>query len=98
MSLIVPYKLEKLQAVFVIGDSMTGVNINDGYVAVLNPWLIQGNGIYVVSIENALLVKHDGFDSPGQAICLKRANPVYIPRRLTGYELESIRIAVRVVA
>jgi len=36
---IAPYKPEKLQAVFVAGNSMTGVNINDGDVAVYYPRL-----------------------------------------------------------
>lgn len=98
LSLIAPYKPDKLQAVYVAGDSMTGVNINDGDVAVFYPGLIQGNGIYVVSVENALLVKQVEFDGPGQAIRLVSANPAYEPRRYSGYEMEKIRIAGRVVA
>jgi phage repressor protein C with HTH and peptisase S24 domain len=98
ISLIAPYKPEKLQAVYVAGDSMTGVNINDGDVAVFYPGLIQGNGIYVVSIENTLLVKQVEFDGPGQVIRLISANPAYEPRRFSGPELENIRIAGRVVA
>jgi len=97
-SLIAPYKPEKLQAVYVAGDSMTEANINDGDVAVFYPGLIQGNGIYVVSVENALLVKQVEFDGRGQAICLVSANPAYESRRYSGYELENIRIAGRVVA
>jgi len=98
LSLIAPYKPEKLQAVYVAGDSMTGKNINDGDVAIFYPGLIQGNGIYVVSVENALLVKQVEFDGPGQAISLISANPAYEPRRYSGYELENIRVAGRVVA
>jgi phage repressor protein C with HTH and peptisase S24 domain len=97
-SLIAPYKPEKLQAVYVFGDSMTGTNINNGDVVVFYPGLIQGNGVYVVSVENALLVKKVEFDGPGQSIYLKSANPAYKPRRYTGRELENIRIAGRVVA
>jgi len=98
MPLISPYKPEKLKAVYVSGDSMTGANIHDGDVAVFYPGLIQGNGIYVVSVENSLLVKQVEFDGPGQTILLVSANPSYEPRRYSGHELENIRIAGRVVA
>ncbi|MDR2730590.1 MAG: transcriptional regulator [Treponema sp.] len=98
MSLISPYKPEKLQAVRVSGDSMTGVNIHNGDVVVFYPGLIQGNGIYVVSVENTLLVKQVEFDGPGQAILLISANPAYEPRRYSGHELENIRVTGRVVA
>ena len=98
LSLIKPYKPEKLQAVYVAGDSMTGLNIYDGDIAIFYPGLIQGNGIYVVSVENALLVKQVEFDGPGQSLSLKSANPAYEPRRYNGYELENIRVAGRVVA
>jgi phage repressor protein C with HTH and peptisase S24 domain len=97
-SLIAPYKPEKLQAVYVSGDSMTGANINDGDVAIFYPGLIQGNGVYVVSVENALLVKQVEFDGPGQSISLISANASYEPRQYSGNELEDIRVAGRVVA
>jgi SOS-response transcriptional repressor LexA len=98
LSLIAPYKPEKLQAVYVSGDSMTGANINNGDVVVFYPGLIQGNGIYVVSVENTLLVKQVEFDGPGQTILLISVNPAYEPRRYSGYELENIRVTGRVVA
>jgi phage repressor protein C with HTH and peptisase S24 domain len=97
-SLIAPYKPEKLQAVYVSGDSMKDANINDGDVVVFYPGLIQGNGIYVVSVENAILVKQVEFDGPGQSLSIISANPAYKPRRYSGHELEDIRITGRVVA
>jgi phage repressor protein C with HTH and peptisase S24 domain len=97
-SLIAPYKPEKLRAVYVSGDSMTGANIHDGDAVVFYPGMIHGNGIYVVSVENALLVKQVEFDGPGQAISLISANPEYEPRRYSGHELEGIRVAGKVVA
>jgi len=98
LSLIAPYQPDKLKAVYVAGDSMTGVNIFDGDVAVFYPGLIQGNGIYVVSVENALLVKQVEFDGPGQSITLVSANAAYTSQRYSGAELEGIRVAGRVVA
>ena len=97
-SFFAPYKPEKLKAVYVSGDSMTGNNINDGDVVIFYPGLIKGDGIYVVSVENALLVKQVKFDGPGQSISLISANPAYEPRRYEGHELENIRIAGQVVA
>jgi len=98
LSLISPYQPEKLQAVYVVGDSMTDANINDGDIVIFYPGLIQGNGIYVVSVKNTLLVKHLEFDGPGQSISLMSANPAYESRRYSGHELEDIRVAGRVVA
>ena len=97
-SLISPYRPEKLQAVRVAGDSMTGANIHDGDTVIFYPGLIQGNGVYVVSVENALLVKQVEFDGPGHSLCLLSANPAYEPRRYEGADLENLRIAGRVVA
>lgn len=62
-SLIAPYKPEKLKAVYVAGDSMIGEHINDGDIAIFHPGLQDGNGIYVVSVGNALLVKRVDFDT-----------------------------------
>jgi phage repressor protein C with HTH and peptisase S24 domain len=97
-SLIAPYRPEKLLAVYVAGDSMTGENINDGDIVVFYPSLIRGDGIYVVSVENALLVKRVEFDGPGQSVSLISANPAYEPRRYSGYELEDVKVEGRVVA
>jgi phage repressor protein C with HTH and peptisase S24 domain len=98
LSLLAPYQPDRLRAVYVAGDSMTGANIYDGDLAIFYPGLIQGNGRYVVSVENALLVKQVEFDGPGQFITLVSANAAYGPRRYSGADLEGIRIAGRVVA
>jgi SOS-response transcriptional repressor LexA len=95
-SLITPYQPEKLQAIYVAGDSMIGENINDGDIVVFYPGLIKGNGVYVVSVENSLLVKQVEFD--GQSISLISANPAYEPRRYSGNELEGIRVTGMVIA
>ena len=98
LSLIVTYQPEKLQAVYVSGDSMTEANINDGDVVIFYSGLIQGNGIFVVSVENALLEKHVEFDGLGQSMSLISANPAHKPRRYSEHELEIIRVTGRVVA
>jgi SOS-response transcriptional repressor LexA len=97
-SIIAPYRPEKLQAVYVSGDSMIDEMIYDGDIVIFHPELKTGNGIYVVSIGNTLVVKRVDFDEPNQAITLISANPAYSPRRFSGAELEGLRIAGRVVA
>jgi phage repressor protein C with HTH and peptisase S24 domain len=97
-SLIHPHRPENLKAVYVSGDSMIGEHINDGDIVIFNTKLTEGNGIYVVSVGSTLVVKRVDFDASNQAIILISANPAYEPRRFSGYELENIRIAGRVVA
>jgi SOS-response transcriptional repressor LexA len=97
-SLIRPHRPENLRAVYVSGDSMIDERINDGDIVIFNTKQTEGNGIYVVSIGNSLLVKRVDFDQSNKAIVLISANQAYEPRRYSGYELEDIRVAGRVVA
>jgi SOS-response transcriptional repressor LexA len=97
-SIIAPYRPEKLQAVYVVGDSMIDANIKDGDIAIFHPYQKEGNGIYVVSVGNTLLVKRVDFDNANQTITLISANAAYAPRHYSGDELEDLRIAGRVLA
>jgi repressor LexA len=96
--LIICNKSKNLKAVFVSGDSMIDERINDGDIAIFNIKQTEGNGIYVVSVGNTLLVKRVDFDHANKTIELISANPAYEPRRYTGSELEEIKIEGRVVA
>jgi len=96
-SLITPHRPENLKAVYVSGDSMIDEHINNGDIVIFNTKQIEGNGIYVVSIGNSLLVKRVDFDKANKAIDLISANPAYENRRYTGYDLEDIRVEGRVV-
>jgi phage repressor protein C with HTH and peptisase S24 domain len=93
-----PHRPENLKAVYVSGDSMIDEHINDGDIAIFNTKQTEGNGIYVVSVGNTLLVKRVDFDYANKTIELISANPVYEPRRYSGNELEDIRVEGRVVA
>jgi phage repressor protein C with HTH and peptisase S24 domain len=95
-SLTRPYRPENLKAVHVSGDSMIGENINDGDIVFFNIKQTAGNGIYVVSVGNSLFVKR--VDFANDAITLISANPAYESRRYSGYEMNDIRVAGRVVA
>jgi phage repressor protein C with HTH and peptisase S24 domain len=93
-----PHKPENLRAVHVSGDSMIDERINDGDIVIFNIKQIEGNGIYVVSVGNTLLVKRVDFDHANKTIELISANLAYEPRCYSGNELEDIRVEGRVVA
>jgi SOS-response transcriptional repressor LexA len=97
-SLIAPHRPDRLQAVYVAGDSMIEAHICDGDIAIFHPGITEGNGIFVVSIGNTLVVKRVDRDIASRTIVLISANPDFLPRRFTGPELDDIRIAGRVVA
>jgi SOS-response transcriptional repressor LexA len=97
-SIVSPHNPHDLKAVYVKGDSMIDEHINDGDVVIFHPKRTEGNGIYVVSVGNTLLVKRVDFDPTNAVITLISANPAYEPRVFQGEELESIRIAGRVIA
>ncbi|MDR2970855.1 MAG: S24 family peptidase, partial [Bacteroidales bacterium] len=97
-SLIAPYRPDKLQAVYVAGDSMIDEHITDGDIAIFHPGLKDGNGIYVISVGNTLMVKRVDFGKANQTITLISANQAYKPHRFSGLDLEDIRIAGRVLA
>ena len=96
--LIRPHRPENLKAVYVSGDSMTEEHINDGDIVIFNTKQTIGNGIYVISVGNSLLVKRVDFDNNNKYVILISANPAYEPRRYSGLELDNIRVAGRVVA
>ncbi|MDR0472495.1 MAG: helix-turn-helix domain-containing protein [Treponema sp.] len=93
-----PHNPKNLKAVYVSGDSMINEHINDGDIVIFNFKQTEGNGLYVVSVANTLLVKRVDFDPANKTIELISANPAYETRRYSGAELEEIRIEGRVVA
>ena len=97
-SLIRPHRSENLRAVYVSGDSMMGEHIDDGDIVIFNIKQTEGNGIYVVSVGNSLLVKRVDFNPAKRAIELISANPAYESRRYTGYDLNDVKVEGRVVA
>ncbi|MDL2229526.1 transcriptional regulator [Treponema sp. OttesenSCG-928-L16] len=94
-----PHNPKNLKAVQVAGDSMIGEHIYDKDIAIFSTiQKDEGNGIYVVSVGNTLLVKRIDFDPVNQTLELISANPAYAPRRYSGEDLNDIKIAGRVVA
>jgi len=97
-SLIRPNRPENLKAVYVSGDSMIEEHIYDGDIVIFNTKQQEGNGIYVVSVGNSVLVKRVDFDLSNDTIVLISANKAYESRSYSGYEREDIRVVGRVVA
>jgi phage repressor protein C with HTH and peptisase S24 domain len=97
-SFIYPYKPENLKAVYVSGDSMIEERIYNGDIAIFNIKQTEGNGIYVMSVGNTLVVKRVDFDTSSRKLTLISANPAYEPRTFSGHELDEIKVAGRVVA
>jgi phage repressor protein C with HTH and peptisase S24 domain len=93
-----PHNPQNLKAVYVSGGSMIEERINDGDIVIFNIKQTEGNGIYVVSVGNTLLVKRVDFDLVNNTVELISADPAYETRRYSGYELEDIKVEGRVVA
>jgi len=93
-----PHHPQNLKAIHVSGDSMIDERINDGDIVIFNIKQTDGNGIYVVSVGNTLLVKRVDFDHANRTIELISSNPAYGPRRYSRSELEEIRVEGRVIA
>jgi SOS-response transcriptional repressor LexA len=76
---------------------MIDEHIYNGDAVVYHPGLTEGNGIYVLSLDTALLVKRVSFDNMPRSIFLISANPAYPVRQIRGMELENLHIEGRVV-
>lgn len=96
-SLIAPYRSEKVRAVEVRGDSMTGIGLDDRDIVLFVPEARTGDGVHVVSIASQLLVKRIHFDAAGKSVHVISENPQYPPRILSGGDLEQFRIEGKVI-
>ena len=68
---------EQLFAAEVRGNSMTGVQLFNGDLVVFVSNLIEGDGIYVISVDGELLVKRLEFDHFDKKLIIKSENPRY---------------------
>lgn len=97
-SFISPYRGDRVRAVYVRGDSMTGAGLDDGDIVFFTVDERSGPGIFVVSVESALLVKRVDVDHAAQRVTLISENPQYAPRILSGADLDRFSIEGRVLA
>lgn len=72
-------KLERLEAVRVAGDSMTGAGICHGDIAVFERGLVDGDGIYVVLLRGEGYVKRVQANPMKGEVILISDNPRYQP-------------------
>lgn len=96
-SFVAPRKGERIRAVSVRGDSMTGIGLDDGDIVLFAPEERSGDGVHVISIGRSLLVKRIHFDPAGRRVRVISENPRYPERTLEGPELEEFRVEGRVV-
>jgi SOS-response transcriptional repressor LexA len=97
-SFIAPHRPERVRALPVRGDSMTGAGIDDGDIVLFSEEDRVGDGIHVVSIASRLLVKRIHLDPAGRRVEVISENPSYPIRVLEGPDLEDFRVAGRVIA
>ncbi|HNY21903.1 MAG TPA: S24 family peptidase [Treponemataceae bacterium] len=96
-SFIAPRRPDRVRAVEVRGDSMTGIGLDDRDIVFFAPDERSGDGIHVISIATQLLVKRVLFDPAGQNVHVISENPAYPVRLLSGPDLETFRIEGRVI-
>ncbi len=96
-SFVAPRKPERVRAVEVRGDSMTGIGLDDRDVVFFSPDEKSGDGVHVISIGSQLLVKRLHFDPIARAVEVISENPQYAPRRVEGPDLDQFRVEGRVI-
>jgi phage repressor protein C with HTH and peptisase S24 domain len=94
---IAPRRSERVRAVEVRGDSMTGIGLADRDIVLFATDERSGDGVHVISIGSQLLVKRLHFDPLGPSVEVISENPQYAPRRVSGVDLEQFRVEGRVI-
>ncbi|MCF7944482.1 MAG: helix-turn-helix domain-containing protein [Spirochaetia bacterium] len=78
--LVARYDKRKLRVVKVKGDSMTGVQLFHGDLAIFAADKIEGDGIYVISIHGEAYVKRLEFDPFEGSVVVHSENKNYAPK------------------
>ena len=97
-SLIAPYKPEQVFAIAAVGDSMIGSKIFDGDIVFFSPKRKEGNGIFVITVDNKAFVKRLEFDPLGKWVKLISDNPLYEIQKIGEEYSETFKIEGRVIA
>jgi len=97
-SLIAPYKPEHVFAIAAVGDSMIGSKIFDGDIVFFSPERKEGNGIFVITVDNKAFVKRLEFDPLGKWVKLISDNPRYEIQKIGEEYSASFKIEGRVIA
>lgn len=85
----------KARALEVKGDSMTGIQMFDGDLIVFVPGSIRGDGIYVLRVNDSLIVKRVEFDEISQKLRIMSENPRY-PDRVESADGQTVEVVGKV--
>ena len=96
--LIASYPREKLKVVEVRGDSMTGINLFDGDYAVFVQGLVRDSGIYVLTLDGAVLIKRIEYDRVSRKVLIYSENPRYQGPKEIQDDSDLLKIEGKVVA
>lgn len=74
------YPKESIYAAEVRGDSMTGIQLFDADLVIFIRGQVEGDGIYVISVDGEVLVKRVEFDPFDKKLTIRSENERYAPR------------------
>lgn len=94
--LVSHYDKNKLHVVEVKGDSMTGVQLFGGDLCVFAAEEIEGDGIYVISIDGEAYVKRLEFDPFQNQVVVHSENKKYAPKTIPA-DSDNMKIEGKVV-
>lgn len=100
LDFIYPWRPDQVIALQVRGDSMTGVGIFDFDIVLYVPTRREkdeGDGIYVISVDNKMLVKRLEFDLFNGHIRIISENERYSPKELRGEDSDRMTIEGKVI-
>ena len=94
---IYPYKAHQVKAVIVKGDSMEDVQICHNDIVLFVPEEREGNGIFVISINNKVLVKRLEFNPAEHCIKVLSENEKYAPIIIVENGADTLTVNGRVI-
>lgn len=93
-----PWRPDQVKALEARGDSMTKIGLFDRDIVLFVPEEKEGDGVFVISIENRMQVKRLEFDLLGRTLSIISENDRYAPRLLTEQaDIERVKIEGKVV-
>ena len=94
--LVAHYDRKMLKVIKVKGDSMIGAQLYGGDFVIFAEAHIEGDGIYVISINGEALVKRLEFDQLNNQVVVHSENKKYVPKTISA-DSEMMRIEGKVV-
>lgn len=93
-----PWRPEQVKALEAKGDSMTKIGLFDRDIVLFVPDEREGDGVFVISIENRMQVKRLEFDLLGKTLRIISENDRYEPKILArDEEINRVRIEGKVI-